>query len=189
MILVIDNYDSFTWNLVQLLEMAGEKDLRVVRNDEITVGEVEDMGPSAIVISPGPGRPEGAGRCIEIVRETSTVPTLGVCLGHQAIAVALGGSVRRSDVPRHGKISQVNHDGKGLFRDCRPGMSAVRYHSLEIDRETLPAELKVVAETPDGTIMAIEHVSRPLWGVQFHPESFGTDDGAKMIGNFLEERR
>ena len=188
MILVIDNYDSFTWNLVQLVEMITDEDVRVIRNDAIDPGELDELDPSAIVISPGPGTPQRAGRSVDIVKAAGDTPLLGVCLGHQAIAVALGGRVRRSDVPRHGKVSRLTHEGTGLFRGCDAGLRIVRYHSLEIDREALPGELRVTAEADDGAVMAIEHASRPLFGVQFHPESYGTEMGRVMMTNFLEKR-
>jgi anthranilate synthase component 2 len=187
MILVIDNYDSFTYNLVQYLGELGAE-LRVRRNDQVTVGEIEAMAPEQILISPGPGRPEDAGISVDVIRRFGpSVPILGVCLGHQAIGVVYGGTVCRASVPMHGKTSTVVHDGKGLFRGITEPFLAGRYHSLMISSDGLPNELEVAARTrEDGTIMAVRHRSYPVHGVQFHPESVLTDEGRRILRNFLD---
>ena len=186
MVLVIDNYDSFTYNLVQYLGELGA-DIRVRRNDEVTVGEVEAMAPEQILISPGPGRPESAGVSIDVIRRFGpSVPILGVCLGHQAIGVVYGGTVCRAAAPMHGKTSTVVHDGKGLFEGIFEPFQAGRYHSLVIASDSVPAELEVAARTKDdGTIMAVRHRSYPVHGVQFHPESIMTREGQHLLRNFL----
>jgi anthranilate synthase/aminodeoxychorismate synthase-like glutamine amidotransferase len=187
MVLVIDNYDSFTYNLVQYLGELGA-DVRVRRNDAVTVGEVEAMAPEQILISPGPGRPEGAGVSVDVIRRFGPgTPILGVCLGHQAIGVVYGGTVCRATAPMHGKTSTVVHDGKGLFQGITDPFVAGRYHSLVISGEQVPAELEVVARTQeDGTIMAVRHRSYPVHGVQFHPESVLTEEGRRILRNFLD---
>ena len=187
MILVIDNYDSFTYNLVQYLGELGAE-LRVRRNDQVTVGEIEAMAPEQILISPGPGRPEDAGISVDVIRRFGpSVPILGVCLGHQAIGVVYGGTVCRAGAPMHGKTSTVVHDGKGLFRGITEPFLAGRYHSLMISSDGLPHELEVAARTrEDGTIMAVRHRSYPVHGVQFHPESVLTDEGRRILRNFLD---
>ena len=187
MILVIDNYDSFTYNLVQYLGELGAE-LRVRRNDQVTVGEIEAMAPEQILISPGPGRPEDAGISVDVIRRFGpSVPILGVCLGHQAIGVVYGGTVCRASAPMHGKTSTVVHDGKGLFRGITEPFLAGRYHSLMISSDGLPNELEVAARTrEDGTIMAVRHRSYPVHGVQFHPESVLTDEGRRILRNFLD---
>jgi anthranilate synthase/aminodeoxychorismate synthase-like glutamine amidotransferase len=187
MVLVIDNYDSFTYNLVQYLGELGA-DIRVRRNDQVTVGEVEAMAPEQILISPGPGRPEAAGVSVDVIRHFGPgTPILGVCLGHQAIGVVYGGTVGRATAPMHGKTSTVVHDGKGLFRGITEPFVAGRYHSLVISGEHVPAELEVVARTKeDGTIMAVRHRSYPVHGVQFHPESVLTEEGRRILRNFLD---
>jgi anthranilate synthase/aminodeoxychorismate synthase-like glutamine amidotransferase len=187
MVLVIDNYDSFTYNLVQYLGELGA-DIRVRRNDAVTVGEVEAMAPDQILISPGPGRPEDAGVSVDVIRRFGpSMPILGVCLGHQAIGVVYGGTVCRATAPMHGKTSTVVHDGKGLFRGITAPFVAGRYHSLVISTDNVPAELEVVARTKeDGTIMAVRHRSYPVHGVQFHPESVLTDEGRRILRNFLD---
>ena len=187
MVLVIDNYDSFTYNLVQYLGELGA-DIRVRRNDQVTVGEVEAMAPEQILISPGPGRPEAAGVSVDVIRRFGPgTPILGVCLGHQAIGVVYGGTVGRATAPMHGKTSTVVHDGKGLFRGITEPFVAGRYHSLVISGEHVPAELEVVARTKeDGTIMAVRHRSYPVHGVQFHPESVLTEEGRRILRNFLD---
>jgi anthranilate synthase component 2 len=187
MILVIDNYDSFTYNLVQYLGELGAE-LRVRRNDQVTVGEIEAMAPEQILISPGPGRPEDAGISVDVIRRFGpSVPILGVCLGHQAIGVVYGGTVCRATAPMHGKTSTVVHDGKGLFRGISEPFLAGRYHSLVISGDRVPAELEVAARTrDDGTIMAVRHRSYPVHGVQFHPESVLTDEGRRILRNFLD---
>ena len=186
MIVMIDNYDSFTYNLVQYLrELAGDEEVRVARNDALTAKAVLALRPRAIVLSPGPGVPEAAGICVELIRAAADVPLLGVCLGHQAMAVAYGGEVVRAPVPRHGKTSEVHHSGHGIFASLPDPFPATRYHSLIARRETLPAELRVSAWTDDGLVMGLEHVDRPHHGVQFHPESHLTHGGKKMLANFL----
>lgn len=183
-VLVVDNYDSFTFNLVQYLGELGADPL-VVRNDAIKPEEAEDLAPDRLVISPGPGRPEDAGFSVEFVQRLgSTIPTLGVCLGHQAVAVAFGGSVDRAPEPRHGKTSPITHDGRGLFKDLPNPFVATRYHSLAaVD---LPDELEVSARSEDGVIQAVRHRELPIAGVQFHPESILTESGKHLLANFLE---
>ncbi len=186
MITVVDNYDSFTYNLVQQIErLAGER-LRVVRNDEFDPDELLAEKPRAIVISPGPGTPARAGRCIELIRANTSIPLLGVCLGHQAIAEAFGARVVRGELPVHGKISEVRHHRDRLFAECPTPMQTARYHSLVVERATLPEFLVVDAVTDDDAIMAISHTVCPIYGIQFHPESYGTEGGDRLILNFLE---
>ena len=183
-VFVLDNYDSFTFNLVQLLGRIGA-DVTVARNDEVSVAEVRDRQPDAIVISPGPSRPEKAGISVELVRALGpSVPLLGVCLGHQAIAVAYGASVVRVP-PVHGKASAVHHARAGSFAALDSPISAARYHSLAIDRDSVPAELEVTAWSEDGVVMGIRHRSHPVEGFQFHPESILTDDGEALLTAFL----
>lgn len=185
MILLIDNYDSFTYNLVQYLGEFGVKQT-VVRNDQVTVDEVIEMKPDAIVISPGPCTPNKAGISIELIRRLHKgVPILGVCLGHQAIGEAFGGRVVKASNVMHGKTSPVTHTGEGIFKNLESPFIATRYHSLIVDRETLPAELRVTAWTDDGTIMGLQHSVYPTFGVQFHPESIATQHGKKLLKNFL----
>jgi anthranilate synthase/aminodeoxychorismate synthase-like glutamine amidotransferase len=187
MILVIDNYDSFTYNLVQYLGELGA-DVRVRRNDQVTLGEVEAMAPEHILISPGPGRPENAGITTDVVRRFGPkTPILGVCLGHQAIGLVYGGVIRRATVPMHGKTSTVVHDGKGVFEGITEPFEAGRYHSLVIAADSVPADLEVAGRTQDdGTIMAVRHRAYPVHGVQFHPESVLTGEGRKILRNFLD---
>jgi len=187
MITIIDNYDSFTWNLVQQIERLTGEDVSVVRNDAFDPGELLASSPDAIVISPGPGRPSRAGRIIELIRRNETTPLLGVCLGHQAIAEAFGAAVVRDAVPVHGKVSEIIHQGVGLFRDCPNPMRVARYHSLIVDPSSLPDVFTIDARAADGTVMAIAHRGRPIFGVQFHPESIGTIDGDQIIRNFLQK--
>ncbi|HEV8128250.1 MAG TPA: aminodeoxychorismate/anthranilate synthase component II [Candidatus Eisenbacteria bacterium] len=185
MILMIDNYDSFTWNLVQYLGELGSVP-RVVRNDEITVKEALAMTPDAVVISPGPGRPDDAGISKELIREASgSIPILGVCLGHQCIGEVFGGKVVRAERLVHGKTSAVIHNGRGIFLDVDNPFQATRYHSLLVAREGLPPALQVVAWTPENEIMSIRHQSHETWGVQFHPESILTTHGKELLRNFL----
>jgi anthranilate synthase/aminodeoxychorismate synthase-like glutamine amidotransferase len=185
MLLVIDNYDSFTYNLVQYLGELGACPV-VRRNDAITVAEVLDGGYSGIVISPGPGAPRDAGMTLEIIREASgALPILGVCLGHQAIGEAFGGRVVRAPKPVHGKASEVTHDAGGVFAGVPQPLSVGRYHSLMVERRTLPRELEITAQTRDGLIMGLRHRHLPVEGVQFHPESVLTSHGKKMLANFL----
>ena len=187
MLLVIDNYDSFTYNLVQYFGELGTE-IRVCRNDRVTVDEIADMKPSRIVISPGPGRPEDAGVTVEAIRRFGpSIPTLGVCLGHQAMGVVYGGTVGRAPAPVHGKTSAVIHDGKGVFAGVANPFLAGRYHSLVISNDGLPAELEVVARTrEEGIIMGVRHRAHPVHGVQFHPESVLTDEGRRIVKNFLD---
>ncbi len=186
MVLIIDNYDSFTYNLVQYLGELGA-DLDVRRNDKISLEETRRLAPAKIVISPGPGRPESAGVSLELIRALGmTTPILGVCLGHQAIAVAYGGVVCRAHTPMHGKTSPVIHDGRGVFTGIEGPFEAGRYHSLVIAADACPADLEVAARTEDGTIMAVRHRVHPVHGVQFHPESVLTGEGRRILRNFLE---
>ncbi len=186
MILVIDNYDSFTYNLVQYLAELGA-DLEVYRNDRITVDEVAAKRPERIVISPGPGTPERAGITMEVIRRLgAAVPILGVCLGHQAIGAVFGGRVVRAPELMHGKTSLIYHRGGRLFRGVENPFTATRYHSLIVERESLPDCLEVTAETADGLIMGLRHRKYPIEGVQFHPESILTPAGKRILANFLE---
>jgi anthranilate synthase component 2 len=185
-ILLLDNYDSFTWNLYQLLATQGV-DVDVVRNDEITVEAIAADPPDGIVISPGPSRPERAGISVELIGALGpTVPTLGVCLGHQAIGVAYGGEVVRVE-PVHGKSSPVLHAGAGVFEGAPSPLSAARYHSLAIERSSLPAELELTAWSPDGLVMGVRHRTHPVEGIQFHPESILTSDGPSLIARWLAD--
>jgi len=186
MILVIDNYDSFTYNLVQYLGELGA-DIEVYRNDKITVGEIEALSPEKILISPGPGRPADAGISREVIRSfAGKVPILGVCLGHQSIAEVFGSKVVQGDRIMHGKVSLVHHNGEGIFRDIPSPFTATRYHSLIVEPGSLKDPLKLIAWTKDKEIMGICHKDLPVWGVQFHPESILTTEGKKMLKNFLE---
>ena len=183
-VFMLDNYDSFTWNLVQLLGRIGA-DVTVARNDEVSVAEIRDLAPDAIVISPGPSRPEKAGISVELVSALGpSVPMLGVCLGHQAIGVAYGAEVVRVP-PVHGKAASVHHAKGGSFAELTSPISAARYHSLAIDRESLPPELEVTAWSDDGVVMGVRHRSHPVEGFQFHPESILTDDGEALLAAFL----
>ena len=187
MLLVIDNYDSFTYNLVQYLGELGA-DVTVRRNDAITVDGVQDLGPDRIVISPGPGRPEDAGVTVDVIRRYgASIPILGVCLGHQAIGYAFGATIAPAPTLLHGKSSDVGHDERGVFRGLANPLRAGRYHSLVVAPEPWPAELEVCARTADGTtIMGLRHRTQPVHGVQFHPESILTDVGHSLLKNFLE---
>ena len=185
MILVIDNYDSFTYNLVQYLGELGEE-VAVFRNDALTVEDIEAMAPERIVISPGPCTPNEAGISLQVVKVFAPrIPMLGVCLGHQAIAQAFGGRIVRASVPMHGKVSEVFHDGKGVFAGLPNPFEATRYHSLVVERESLPECLEVSAKTWDDVVMAIRHREYPCDGVQFHPESILTPHGKDILRNFL----
>jgi len=185
MILLIDSYDSFTYNLAQYLGQLGET-LEVRRNDQITLDEIAAKKPARIVISPGPGIPQEAGIIVDVVRRFSgKIPLLGVCLGHQAIGYAFGGKVVRAPVQMHGKTSRIHHDNKTIFRDLPQDFVATRYHSLIVERESLPRELEISAETTDGTIMGLRHRELRVEGVQFHPESVLTESGLQMLRNFL----
>ena len=187
MVLLIDNYDSFTFNLAQYFGELGAE-VAVHRNDQIGLDEIAAMKPSHIVISPGPGRPESAGISVEVLRRFGPeVPILGVCLGHQAMGYAFGGRVVNAPVLMHGKTSEVEHDGKGVFRDIAQGFTAARYHSLVVSSDGLPDVLEVTARTKeDGTIMGVRHRRYPVHGVQFHPESVLTDNGRHILRNFLD---
>jgi len=186
MIILIDNYDSFTWNLVHYLgELGAVADVH--RNDRISVEEVIDRSPRAVVLSPGPCTPREAGICVDLIRACAgKIPLLGVCLGHQAIGAAFGGDVVRAPVLMHGKVSPINHSSKDVFADIPSPFSATRYHSLIVDRETLPECLQVTAETQDGIVMGMSHKEHALYGVQFHPESIASEHGHKLLRNFLD---
>jgi anthranilate synthase/aminodeoxychorismate synthase-like glutamine amidotransferase len=183
-ILMIDNYDSFTYNLVQLLAGAGAR-VEVVRNDAEDVEALLARRPDGVVLSPGPGRPEEAGVCLDLLRSRARVPLLGVCLGHQALGVAFGAVVDRAPRVMHGKTSSIRHPGEELFAGVPSPFEATRYHSLEVRAETLPEELEPLAWSDDGTLMAMRHRELPYWGVQFHPESVLTAEGPRLLGNFL----
>jgi para-aminobenzoate synthetase component 2 len=188
MILVIDNYDSFTYNLVQYLGELGEQ-IVVYRNDEIDIPGVERLNPDHILLSPGPCTPNEAGICLELIDAfKGKVPILGVCLGHQAIGQAFGGEVIRADQLMHGKTSEIHHDGKTIFAGLPSPFTATRYHSLIVKRETLPSDLEISAETSDGIIMGFRHKHYPIEGVQFHPESIMTEHGLELLKNFLSIR-
>jgi para-aminobenzoate synthetase component 2 len=186
MIFVLDNYDSFTYNLVQYMgELGAEMTIR--RNDELTVDEVEALAPERILLSPGPCTPQEAGISIDLIRRfAGKTPILGVCLGHQAIGAAFGGDVIRAPKLMHGKTSEVEHDGKTIFSGIETPMTCTRYHSLIVSEKNLPKDLEISARTADGTIMGLRHRKFPVEGVQFHPESVLTDDGKQLIKNFLE---
>ena len=188
-LLVIDNYDSFTYNLVHFLgELGAESEVR--RNDKITLDEIADMAPDAIVLSPGPATPDTAGICLGLIeRFAPTMPILGVCLGHQALGQAFGGEVIRAPELMHGKTSKINHTGKGLFRGLNSGFEATRYHSLIVKAATLPDALEVTASTEDGLIMGMQHRRYPSHGVQFHPESIASENGHAILQNFLNLAR
>ena len=186
MILVIDNYDSFTYNLVQYLGELGVKS-RVYRNDAVTIKEIRKLQPDRILISPGPGVPRDAGITIDLIRSFSNeIPILGVCLGHQAIGEAFGGRVIRAPYLMHGKISEICHDSATIFRGIPYRFKATRYHSLIVEKDTLPNDLEVSATTLDGLVMGLRHRSLPVEGVQFHPESVMTEHGKKLLENFLK---
>jgi len=189
MILFIDNYDSFTYNLVDLLGQLNPH-LIVVRNDHVTLSEIQSLNPSGIVISPGPGTPDDAGiSCRVIETFCHQIPILGVCLGHQCIAQVFGGKIVRAPKPVHGKTSHIFHQQEGLFRNIQSPFPATRYHSLIVEKNSLPASLKATAFTEDGIIMALKHQTFPLYGVQFHPESILTTEGPRILKNWLEEVR
>lgn len=185
MLLMIDNYDSFTFNIVQYLAQLGEE-VRVVRNDEIGVADIARLRPDRIVVSPGPCSPEEAGISVAAIREyAGVIPLLGVCLGHQSIGAAFGGKVVRSVSLMHGKTSPIHHDGRELFAGLPNPFNATRYHSLVVERATLPDCLEVTAWVENGEIMGLRHTDLPVWGVQFHPESILTEGGMQLLGNFL----
>jgi anthranilate synthase component 2 len=186
MILVIDNYDSFTYNLVHYLNELGAE-THVVRNDALTVGEALGLRPQGVLLSPGPKTPNDAGICLALLDAApAELPIFGVCLGHQAIGQAYGGQVVHAKALMHGKTSQIQHDGKGVFAGLKNPFTATRYHSLSVEREVLPADLEITAWTEDGEIMGVQHRTRPVFGVQFHPESIATECGYDLLANFLE---
>jgi len=187
MILLIDNYDSFTYNLYQYFLELGE-DVQVVRNDQITVAEIKALKPEAIILSPGPGIPENAGICIELIRAYyQDIPILGICLGHQAIGAAFGAEIVQAMNIKHGKTSMILHSGQGLFAYMSQPLEVMRYHSLVMKEQSLPSELEVVAKSMDDEeVMGIQHIHYPLYGLQFHPESIGTKCGKAIIKNFLD---
>ena len=193
MLLMIDNYDSFTYNLVQYFGELGEQ-VRVFRNDEITLEGITELKPQRLVLSPGPCSPAEAGICVDAIRHFSgKLPILGVCLGHQAIGAALGGRIVRAQVQMHGKTSRLAHDGKGVYCDLPERFTVIRYHSLAIERDSLPAELEITSRSDDGEIMGVRHrglagTATPLEGVQFHPESILTEHGHAMLRNFVAGR-
>lgn len=185
MILMIDNYDSFTYNLVQYLGVLGA-DVEVRRNDQVSLEEIEAMAPERLVISPGPGVPQSAGIIVPMIeRFYQRVPILGVCLGHQAVGVSFGGRVVRSARLMHGKVSRIYHDGRGVFRDVPDPFTATRYHSLAVESESLPSCLEISAKAEDGEIMGLRHRDYPVHGIQFHPESILTQEGMRILENFL----
>ena len=185
MIVMIDNYDSFTYNLVQYIEELGGV-VRVFRNDKVTVADIEALAPAGIVISPGPGRPEKAGITIDTLKTfTGKIPILGVCLGHQAIAAAFGGEIISARRLMHGKTSTISADGEGVYQGIRKPFQAMRYHSLVASREKIPECLKISSESEDGEIMGVRHIAHPTEGIQFHPESIMTPVGKRLLRNFL----
>lgn len=185
MIVLIDNYDSFVYNLARYVEELGQP-AQVLRNDAVSVAEVRRLQPAALILSPGPGRPEDAGICLELIRATAgTVPMLGVCLGHQAIAAAAGGNIVRAPLPVHGQASEVQHNGHPLLADLPASFAAARYHSLLVDESSLPASLEIIARTTDGLPMAIASRQHPVYGVQFHPESVLSTSGHSLLASFL----
>ena len=185
MFVLIDNYDSFTYNLFHFLGELGAA-VEVRRNDRVSVAEVMGMHPQGIVLSPGPCDPDRAGICLDLIKSAAgRVPVLGVCLGHQAVGQAFGGQIMRAPAPMHGKLTAVHHGGEGILEDLPSPFMATRYHSLVVDRQTLPACLAVTAETETGIIMGLAHRSLPIHGVQFHPESIASEHGHRLLGNFL----
>ena len=186
MILVVDNYDSFTYNLVHYLNELGAETL-VVRNDALSVAEALALRPEAVLLSPGPKTPNEAGICLELIKQApDDLPIFGVCLGHQSIGQAFGGEVVRAGALMHGKTSQIHHDSRGVFAGLKNPFTATRYHSLAVQQGGLPPELEVTARTEDGEIMGLQHSTRPIFGVQFHPESIATECGHELLGNFLD---
>lgn len=189
MLVMIDNYDSFTYNLVQYLEEMGEL-VKVFRNDALTIEQLADLKPAGVVISPGPGRPENAGISLSVIeRFSGKIPILGVCLGHQAIGMAFGGNVVPARRLMHGKTSTVTADGNGVYKGLKKPFQAMRYHSLAISRDGLPSCLSVVSESEDGEIMGLRHETHPTEGIQFHPESIMTPVGKRLLRNFLNSTR
>ncbi len=186
MLILIDNYDSFTYNLVHYLGELGA-DSVVIRNDKITAAEVLAKKPKAIVLSPGPCTPNEAGVCLDLIKQAGpTIPLLGVCLGHQSIGQAYGGKVIRAPQPMHGKLSTITNDGRGIFKGLPKSFEVTRYHSLIVERATLPDCLEITAETSDGIIMGLQHITHPVHGVQFHPESIASEQGHALLANFLK---
>src|SRR6201996_7494782 len=186
MILVVDNYDSFTYNLVHYLNELGAQ-TRVVRNDALSVADAIALKPEAVLLSPGPCTPDDAGICLDLIKSApDNLPILGVCLGHQAIGQAFGGQVIRAKTLMHGKTSPIHHNGEGVFEGLSDGFTAARYHSLAVLADPLPEVLQVTAWTDDGEIMGLKHRTRPIYGVQFHPESIATEGGHQLLGNFLD---
>lgn len=184
-VLVIDNYDSFTYNLVQMIGI-NNCQLIVKRNDEISISEIEKLNPDKILISPGPGKPEDSKVSLEIIKQLGNkIPILGVCLGHQAIGISYSGYVIKAKELMHGKTSKINHNGKSIFKNIPQNFDATRYHSLVIEKESLPSELEVTATSEDGTIMGVKHKEYPVEGIQFHPESILTGEGKNIINNWL----
>lgn len=184
MFLLIDNYDSFTYNLWHYLgELGAEVDVK--RNDAITVEDALALRPQGVIISPGPSDPDRAGICLDLIARAGSVPVLGVCLGHQAIGQVFGGRVVRAPEPMHGKVSRIRHTGAGVFAGLPNPFAATRYHSLIVDRAGMPNTLEITAETEDGVVMGVQHHERPIWGVQFHPESIASEGGHQLLGNFL----
>lgn len=188
MFLLIDNYDSFTYNLWHYLGELGAE-VVVRRNDAVTAAEALAMRPEGIVISPGPSDPDHAGICLDLIRRAGVVPILGVCLGHQAIGQTCGGKIVRAPAPMHGKLSDIRHDGSGVFKGLGNPFAATRYHSLVVERASLPPSLIVTAETADGLVMGVAHRERPVHGVQFHPESIASQGGHALLRNFLDLAR
>jgi anthranilate synthase component 2 len=187
MFILIDNYDSFTYNLFHYLGELGAR-LEVHRNDKISVDAVMAKHPQGIILSPGPCTPDTAGICLDLIRRASgKVPIFGVCLGHQAIGQVFGGKVIRAPKPMHGKLSKVHHSGKGVFRDVPNDFDATRYHSLTVEPETFPSELEITARSEDGVIQGLQHKTLPIFGVQFHPESIASEHGHKILANFLQD--
>ncbi len=189
MILMIDNFDSFTYNLVQAFEAMGEK-VAVYRNDAVSIRDIDSLSPSGIIISPGPGSPRTAGISVEVIRcFCRKLPVFGVCLGHQCLAEAFGADIVHAGRVMHGKFSSISHDGRELFAGVPQDFSAVRYHSLAVDRDTLPKEIRVCATAEDGEVMGLRHEKLPLFGVQFHPESIATEHGHRIMGNFISKTK
>lgn len=186
MILVIDNYDSFTYNLVQYIRQIGIE-VKIVRNDQIAIGEIEQLNPEFLLLSPGPGNPDHAGICIEVVKHFfHKIPILGVCLGHQVIAQAFGGKIIKAKRPMHGKTSFITHDGKSIFAGLENSFKVTRYHSLIVEEKSLSQDLDITAKSEDGEIMGIRHRQYKVEGIQFHPEAILTENGLKMIQNFFQ---
>ena len=192
MLVLIDNYDSFTYNLVHYFEEIGER-VNVFRNDEVKTKDIFNLNPDYIVISPGPSTPKNSGICIDLIKENANVakvkPLLGVCLGHQAIAEAFGANVIQSGKPIHGKVSKINHNKSNLFKNIENPFNATRYHSLIVENKSLPSTLEITAKTDDQIIMAIQHKKHPIYGVQFHPESIATNFGHELLKNFLSLKK